>query len=368
MKKYFAIAFSCLILSCSPSALRIKQSGKYSSSDFKTIDVRIIAGAEKINIFTSAKLNSKYFSTVLNSKRSIEIKPTEVKSEMLLESSDGIIGVNGVKYRGSLIIRKIANRIEVCNRISLEDYLKGVVSCEMSGNWHIEALKAQAVAARTYAVYFLNKKSNINYDLDCTTSFQVYKGYSSESKSGNTAVDKTSGLIMTYDGEPVLSFFHSTCGGWTSDNGNVWSGKNLPYLKRIKCEYCSDSPKYEWKEKISVSEIKSLLEKNGKQTGKIKSINLKRSSERVITVIIRHSSGEIVLSGNEFRRIIGAERLRSLYFTTSISGKNIVFDGKGWGHGVGMCQYGAKKLAEKGKDYSFILKYYYSGINVKKGY
>jgi len=368
VKKYFAIAFSCLILSCTPSALRIKQSGRYSSSERKTIDVRVISGAEKINIFSTAKLNSKSFSSVSNSSRSIDIKSSEVKSEILFESSDGIIGVNGVKYRGSLIIRKIGTRIEVCNRISLEDYLKGVVSCEMSGNWHIEALKAQAVAARTYAVYFLNKKSNINYDLDCTTSFQVYKGYSSESKSGNTAVDKTSGLIMTYDGEPVLSFFHSTCGGWTSDNGDVWAGKNLPYLKRIKCEHCSDSPKYKWKETISASEIKSLLLKNGKQTGKIKSINLKRSSERVITVIIRHSKGEIVLTGNEFRRIIGAERLRSLYFTTSVSGKNIVFDGKGWGHGVGMCQYGAKRLAEKGKGYSYILKYYYSGVDIRKGY
>jgi len=368
VKKYFTIALSCFILSCSPSALRIKQGGKYTSTDHKTIDVRIISGSEKINIFSSANLYSKSDAFAVKSAKAIDIKSSEFKSEMIFESSDGIIGVNGVKYRGLLIVRKSGVKIDVCNRISLEDYLKGVVSCEMSGSWHIEALKAQAVAARTYAVYFLNKKSNVNYDLDSTTNFQVYKGYSSESKSGNTAVDKTSGLIMTYDGEPILSFFHSTCGGWTSDNGDVWTGKNLPYLKRVKCDYCTNSLKYNWKENISVTEIKSLLEKNGKQTGKIKSINLKRSSERVTGVIIRHSSGEIVLTGNDFRRIIGAERLRSLYFTTRVSGKNVVFEGKGWGHGVGMCQYGAKNLADGGKDYKYILKYYYSGVDIRKGY
>ena len=368
MKKYFAIAVSFLFLSCSPSALRVKQGGKYSSSDHKTIDVRIISGADKINIFSAAKLFSKQGSFYSDSKKAIEVKSSDVKSEYIYESSDGIIGVNGVKYRGLLIVRKLGSKLDVCNRISLEDYLKGVVSCEMSGNWHIEALKAQAVAARTYAVYFLNKKSNLNYDLDSTTNFQVYKGYSSESSTGNSAVEKTSGLIMAYKGEPILSFFHSTCGGWTSDNGDVWVGKNLQYLKRVKCEYCTESPKYSWKESISVNEIKSLLEKNGKQVSKIKSINIKRSSERVKTVIIRHSNGEIVLTGNEFRRIVGAERLRSLYFTTSVSGKTVSFEGRGWGHGVGMCQYGAKKLAEKGKNYSFILKYYYSGVDIRKGY
>ncbi|MBP7902407.1 MAG: SpoIID/LytB domain-containing protein [Spirochaetes bacterium] len=368
MKKYLAIAVSLVILSCSPSALRIKQGGKYSSSDSKKIDVRIISGTDKLSIYSSVKLYSKSDSFFVNPGKIKELRPSDVKSEIVFESSDGIVGVNGAKYRGLIIVRKSGSKLDVCNRISLEDYLKGVVSCEMSGNWHLEALKAQAVAARTYAVYFLNKKSNVNYDLDCTTSFQVYKGYSSESKSGNNAVDQTSGLIMTYDGEPVLSFFHSTCGGCTSDNGDVWNGKNLPYLKRIKCEYCKDSPKYSWKEIFSVSEIKSLLEKNGKQTGKIKSINLKRSSERVKDVIVRHTKGEIVLTGNDFRRIAGAERLRSLYFKTSVSGKNVVFEGKGWGHGVGMCQYGAKNLAERGKNFSYILKYYYSGVDIRKGY
>lgn len=312
---------------------------------------------------------------------------------------------DGYSYRGSIECMQPskASGITVVNVVPLEQYLYGVVGKEMSPSWSSEALKAQAVAARTYAVYHKNSFRNKGFDMTDDTRSQVYAGINGESPSIISAVDATKGEILTYKGKPIEAIFCATAGGWTENSENVW-GNYVPYLRGV-VDRSEKMPSYSWTVTTTPEKLAANLKAAGKNVGKIKSITLsplgKRPmdvsdrgvSGRVLSMTIQGSSGSVRLTGNAFQSIMGlkstlfdiyqgAEKKQkdskkdnkkksSRKMTFKIKDKKpITIYGFGWGHGLGMSQYGAYQMAQEQKNakntYRKILQHYYTGVKLDK--
>jgi len=279
-----------------------------------------------------------------------------------------LVDANSRRYRGQIEIRPNQNgKLDVINVLDIEDYLYGVMKPEISPNWPREAVKVQAVTARTFALYQKMKNQGKDWDLSATALSQVYGGFYSEDPMSNECVDQTRGVIITYQDKPILAQYHAACGGRTENAKNVW-GVELPYLQSISCPFCKDSPHYRWTARVSLREIAQSLNKGGLNVGKIYSIQslAKSGSGRITELKIVQSRGNEIISGNEFRLLLGPQKIRSTLFTMRMAGGDVIFDGRGWGHGAGMCQWGAKKLAEDGYDYKHILRYYFKDVKIEK--
>ncbi|MFH0839293.1 MAG: SpoIID/LytB domain-containing protein [Candidatus Omnitrophota bacterium] len=273
---------------------------------------------------------------------------------------DGRISVNGRYYRGDIVVSKKEGLLSVINILDIEDYLKGVLFHEVSPKWPIEVLRAQAIVARTFAYYqsMVNKKKE--YDVTSDTLSQVYGGLFSEKLKTNIAVDVTRGEILTYDGKVFPAYYHATCGGMTEDSSVLWN-IDIPPLRGTKCDLCNDSPHLAWNAKIALADIERKLRENGFYINGIEDIAIisYTPSGRVYELLIRSQEKEARISAKQFRQVLGSTLIRSAHFSVYMNGDFAIFKGLGWGHGVGMCQWGAKYLAELGKKASYILKFYY---------
>lgn len=360
-----------MLTSCTPSEkyLRTKNAGISTGTNYVRVLVKIDNNNFKISSESGLRVIDKKDSRIIFESKTggLNFYPEKIKNIYLIESDKNILYLNKVGYRGKLELHNVLGKIYIINILNIEEYLFSVVPSEMPSSWNIEALKAQAVASRTYSYYHLlkNKSKNI-YDLDSTTNFQVYKGISSETPSSIEAVTKTSGMIMTYNYEPIVAYFHSTSGGKTADDKDVWQGSDLLYLESVECKYSENSPHYEWTTELTINEIANALSRKYKRIDNIQKISFKKNNDRVIEVTVVHNNGTIKLSGNEFRMLFPPQKLKSTYFTAKRDKKSLIIQGRGWGHGVGMCQWGAKGRSEKGIKYEEILNYYYKDIKFKK--
>jgi stage II sporulation protein D len=237
----------------------------------------------------------------------------------------------------------------------------------MSAGWHPEALKAQAVAARTYVLYQRLLNAGREYDVVATTQDQVYRGRHGHDPRTRQAVEDTRGLVVAYQDAPILAAFSSTAAGPTEDAMNVWQ-KDLPYLKGVDCPFDANSPYFEWRNTVNVERLEANLRQQGYQVGTIASLTPFWYSRagRVMRVRILHSSGELILRGEDLRRVIGYGAVPSTQFQIDTFGRDIVLTGRGNGHAVGLCQWGAKELAERGYTYAAILNYYFPGTELKR--
>jgi stage II sporulation protein D len=254
----------------------------------------------------------------------------------------------------------------VINRVDLEEYVKGVVPAEVSSTWHPEMLKAQAVAARTYALYQQMLSATREYDVAATVQDQVYRGKQGIDAGVLRAVEDTRGLVVTYQDAPIYAAFSSTAAGLTEDAMNVWS-KEYPYLKGVECPFDLASPYYQWKSSFKVDTLEQNLRQQGFSVGTIATmtpLSLSRGG-RVATLRILHSGGVLILRGEELRKAVGYTIIPSTQFAIESIGQDVVLSGYGAGHAVGMCQWGAKELAELGYPFSTILRYYYPGTELQ---
>jgi stage II sporulation protein D len=240
--------------------------------------------------------------------------------------------------------------------------VKGVVPAEVNSSWHPEMLKAQAVAARTYALYQHMLSAARDYDVVATVQDQVYKGRNGVDAAVSRAVDETRGLVLTYDHAPIYAAFSSTAAGLTEDAMNVWS-KDYPYLKGVECPFDLESPYYHWTASFRVDKLEQSLRQQGFAVGAITSIEPLAFSRggRVAKLLVIHSAGELVLRGEDLRKAVGYSIVPSTQFTIDAVGQDVVLSGYGAGHAVGMCQWGAKELAALGYSFETILAYYYPG-------
>lgn len=271
---------------------------------------------------------------------------------------------NQKKYRGSfLALVSKSTKFNLIDELSVDDYLKGVLPREVIVSWPLESLKAQAVASRTYLASHMGRHRKEGFDLCATIHCQVYGGMEGEDPRTNKAVNETAGQILVHGGKPIGAFFHSNCGGQTEQILPVWGTPNRPYLPSVKCPYGTEDPHYEWLREFTRSEMIDLLRKQTPVSGSVlKSFRIKSKSEsgRAAVVEVETDRGRYPLSGNAFRMALNPGRMRSTLWTDVRKTRTgYLFKGRGWGHGVGMCQWGAKGLAELGRTYKQILRFYY---------
>ncbi len=279
--------------------------------------------------------------------------------------------VNNKIYRGNIIISSSSKGNNIINKLKIEDYLKGVLPKEVNSSWNQETLKAQAVISRTYALKNIGKHSKENFDVCSSICCQVYGGASCEAISCNKAIYDTCAQVLFYKDDIAQTFFHASCGGHTENPKYVWQCKidTPPYLKGRKDPYCKKSPHQKWTITLEENFIREKLIKAGHKVGKIKKISTsgKTPGEATEKIIIKHSKGKLKINSYTFRLAIDSFKIKSTaIFNIKNKNKKFIFEGKGWGHKVGLCQWGAKVMGEQKISYKKILEFYYPKTNIKK--
>jgi stage II sporulation protein D (peptidoglycan lytic transglycosylase) len=299
---------------------------------------------------------------------------------------------NGRRYRGELRVASTERGLIVVNRLPVESYLRGVVPSEIGDRapGEIEAVAAQAVAARSYTYVRLGGEPRGLYDVVASTTDQVYGGVEVEKPVADAAIEKTVGEVLLYAGRVVNAPYHSTCGGSTAEANEVWRTPGEPFLQRVSDQvpgsdryYCEPSPRFRWTETFDGQGLDAVLERylrsyaavprGGVGEPRMIAVETRTPSGRVGTLAIETDRGRFLLNGNDIRYVLrrpGGEILNSTYFSVEptigrdghITSLTIV--GTGYGHGVGMCQWGAIGRAREGQDYRTILQTYYPGTTV----
>ncbi len=305
---------------------------------------------------------------------------------------------NGKPYRGEMLVFAAGgDLVTVVNVVDLESYLRGVVPAEIgsSGPDRVEAVKAQTVAARSYTLAYLNRWRHRGFDLLPTASDQVYQGINGERSDVDEALRATCGVVAMHEDRPIEAFYSSTCGGTTAEPSEVWGRPARGYLKahrdrRRKSDdyFCKDSPFFRWSETWSGAELEKILKEtlpsrggapNPESWGALRDLRLKKKSKsrRVGELEIVFANETFSVGGDKVRWILrrpGGGGLRSALLLDIDVAKSrkgvrkVRIKGAGFGHGVGLCQYGALGMARAGYDYRQILRFYYKGIRLVRAY
>lgn len=282
-------------------------------------------------------------------------------------SSPSVVRINGRGYRGVIELHPFDKGILVVNELPLEEYLVGLINCEISSLWPAEAVKAQAVIARSYAIYQKDSRRGALYHLESSVMDQVYNGADIEDSRAARAVRETAGEVLVHASSVIQAFYHANCGGHTEAAGNVW-GADIPYLQGVECDYCLASPSARWELRLGLRKIESQLRSAGYQFGSIREIRCGKTngSGRLQSLTLVTSKGEARISAVNFRKSVGYAVLKSTNFSIRQKGDEVTFTGVGNGHGVGLCQWGAKQRAADGFSYREILGYYYPGTRLER--
>lgn len=284
---------------------------------------------------------------------------------IVLEPDNGtLLTWNNNVYAGKIFIVPANYTFLIVEHADLENYLYGVLPYEMSYSWPLEALKAQAVAARTFTLKTLENKKNKYFDLYSDVRSQMYKGGGKQYDSVRKAVDGTRAQVLTYNGQLFYTYYHGNCGGGT-DDVRSWTptATSIPPLSGASCAYDSHSKTHSWAMDIPAAKVMEYAKKAG-ISGTLKSVKVasKTHTGRATQLTIQTSKGRKNVSCPKFRLATG---LRSCKIThTSMKSQKVHFEGKGYGHGIGMCQDGANGMAKAGKNYQQILKNYYPGAKI----
>jgi SpoIID/LytB domain protein len=275
------------------------------------------------------------------------------------------------RFRGAIEVGITDSGKLLCvNEIPMEDYLRGVVPAEVPSSFAPEAIKAQAVAARTYAERGRGRHAALGFDLCDSTDCQVYSGGDRETERTDSSVAATRGAILTNGGKPICAMYHSDSGGGTESAAALGKGDELPYLASVDdAKYCTVKPKSDWSAKLSGRQLgQKLASRAGSRIGDVRSIQVVATNDsgRVSELQIEGESGSCRLSGAKFRELCGPTVIKSALFTVTHKGSGFEFTGRGYGHGLGLCQWGAQGMASApySKTAEEILKYYYAGVEI----
>lgn len=422
---FFSILFNFSLAFELPKTIRVGLS--YGSN---AVDSFVVSAPSGVMISDIGKMKGevtieKSSSNKIKVKNSSKSKSCSVDDEYGVSitpiEEDEFLSYNGKEYRGSLVIFRFDDSdMTVVNVLGLDEYLYGVVPKEIATGHPIEALKAQAVAARTYTCTKLGRYEKWKFDLTNTTSDQAYGGVAAEKEDTTKAVDKTSGEIVTYDGEPITTYYFSTSAGYTENSENVWTAK-LPYLVAVEDKYQPDNlATSNWSVTFTADKIKDILANKSQKIGNLLGVNIlkKSPSNAVLELEFKGSKDSYVVTKENTRLVYGTSDVKSQFYdietdasvsivdvdgntavknfsevrvATSkgsekvsseldkiiVKGKKeeakystiptkYILNGKGWGHGVGMSQSGAIGMAKEGFDYDEILKWYYTGTEIEE--
>ncbi|HSV95863.1 MAG TPA: SpoIID/LytB domain-containing protein [Spirochaetota bacterium] len=362
------VLFLAFLAGCAPSREFLLKKSTEIGAHKSYVRVLLLNTAKRVAVASPARMKISGLSdrrTHYDGKgRSVFFYPEKVKEPVVVESWDSPLSVNGAPFRGAIELHSRMGRLLVINVLTMDEYLSGVVPCEISSGWNVEALRAQAVAARSYAYYHIMNGTDTLFDLNATNRSQVYGGAGMETERTNKAVRDTSGQVASLDNKPILAFFHSTCGGSTIDGDKVWKGAGREYLRKVRCEYCAQSPHFVWEEMLTLYEIRLHLAKKYVGVGQVTGIAFRKEGGRVSHVTVDHKNGVVRLSGNDFRLLFPEKKIKSLLFEAVKTKNGLLLKGHGWGHGVGLCQWGANGMAERKAAYADILRHYYRGTRL----
>lgn len=356
----------------------------------RPIQVGIFVGVPSIYV---RQKNEELHITASRSKLRIKQKGKrqQTTERRVFKPTDGCIviatdkaSLNKACYEGEFVLTASGNKLNAINVIDIEKYLRGVVPYEIGrlDESKFEALKAQAVAARTYAYKHFGSRKAQGFDVYADTRDQVYKGIHSVSDVTDKAVRETEGVVMTYNGEFITAYYHSTCGGET-EGVVTWGRPNHPYLQNKPdlrpdgTPWCRESNYTEWTREFDESELRDLFQINAKEAkanvpsfSSIHAINILDTlkSGRIHTLEITTNNGKFTAKADKIRWLFkrGGTILPSSFFRIHRNGDQWILKGKGFGHGVGLCQMGARARAQAGQSYIQILTHYYPGITLEK--
>jgi stage II sporulation protein D len=350
----------------------------FSTSAFAEEEVRISLFADKKEVAVSGKSLAIYDaevgdriatgdSALVAKDGLVEVvaakKVVARAKSVIVEAKGGVRVASGV-YLGRIEVSTGARgALSVINRLPLETYLLGIIGSEMSPEWPIEALKAQAVAARTYAMqrHMMMRAANKPYDLESSVISQVYKGAERIRPSVIRAVKETRGEVVAHRHGLAEALFHSTCGGKTASAKSAF-GREVAYLSPRTCKWCRDSTRYSWKLEMPLAQVASKLGRY------LKGADDLERKDGASSVTLKAKRTEKKISPRQVREALGYTTLYSERFTAETKGKKVEIHGSGFGHGVGMCQWGARGMAVEGKTYREILEHYYFGAGLKRIY
>ena len=303
-------------------------------------------------------------------------------------SPTAALRLNGQDLAPRILVRLATDAtLQVVAQLDLEEYLLGVLAGEVPyEHWHPEALRTQAIASRSYAFYQLKRSAGEPYDVESTVMSQVFKAGYHSNPILSAAVNSTRGLVLTFNGEPFSAYFHSTCGGHTEPAHSVFPEQApIKPLAGVPCSFCQASPSFRWKVLLDKTALEQKLaalpaaDRPGislPRGARIESIEFLDAAgaplppfTRACHVNLRHSGGLVRLPGNQFRLLAGPRELKSLLFERVVdTGPALDISGRGFGHGVGLCQWGSQGMAQAGFNHAQILGKYYPGAALTRMY
>lgn len=379
------IPFVRVLLDESKSQVSVSADGSFA--------IECLSGGEQAVYYSAQPAvvkNDGGFIRVENHK-GLEIQSRLDEVNIIPRGNNNRIVLDGKRYRGILKILPRAQNMQLVNTLYIEDYLKGVVPPEIGerSEDEIEAVKAQAIAARTYAMAHLQQYPTELYDMKASIADQVYEGADAEMKLVNKGIEETAGRVLFYQDSYVNAYYHSTCGGLTDDISSVWDRPAIPYLKAVSDDAaCSWSKYFKWKEVFSEEQLRGRIEQylssdRGRdlRLGRIRDIRIteltpggrvaslsvhteydifKFQKDRIRWVLGRTSNPDLILPSDRFEVTIERDAAGDI--------RAVTFAGSGYGHGVGMCQCGAIGLSRAGWSFEQILTHYYTGVEIKKLY
>ncbi|MGQ0636607.1 MAG: SpoIID/LytB domain-containing protein [Planctomycetaceae bacterium] len=323
-------------------------------------------------------------TTVTATERGLKVGRHEFPTTRLevVPDRSPAVWVERDQYRGSVrLYRQPGGLVLAVNVVSLEHYVASVVDSEMPADFPEEARKAQAVVARTYAVYQMRQAGpEALVDLYASTRSQKYLGYqyrdgdrllAGETAAGRRAAADTAGQLCTYKGEVFCTYYCAVCGGSTVKGTEVFSDA-APPLQSVACDWCRDARLYRWTAEVSKRDAQTdllpLLKKSGQPGRTLSTVSLVRASPGALPQFdVQTDRRAVRVTGAELRQALAAHGLYSPRFTVTDRGTSLAISGRGHGHGVGLCQWGARGLALAGKNYEQILQHYYAGARISRG-
>lgn len=318
-----------------------------SRGDFK---IRFkYAGSKKITIDSRWKVSGSIW---INTDENIKI---------IRRGSRG-----GRNYQGKLELKPYNGGFYVINHVPIEQYLEGVLNAEISTDWDLDVVQAQAIISRTFALFKREQRLNKSWHVTAGHYDQVYHGVNISDHRSRVAIYNTKGVVVNYKGKLAQTYYHSNCGGTTEDPGNIWQF-SLPYLKIKSVPYGQKDPRYFWNHSISIRELQRIASKAGIIAPNLNDLYIENrtKSHRVANVVISNNKQSFRVSAKEFRKLAGYSKIQSLLFDVVQTANGYQFKGTGNGHGVGLCQWAAKEMADIGYRFDDILKYFYSDTNIQ---
>ena len=350
------------------------------------VQVAIVHQAESASIEPDGKVLVRApdgKASPLEWKGALALKPREgglrlatlkLPTETRLEPQDGAtIKVGAYRYRGALILRLDPGQtVSVVEDADLEEYLEGVLPYEMDPDWPLEALKAQAVVARSFAYANMGKFRKEGFDLTADTRSQMYRGVTSVNAVVRRAVTETHGEVLGWNGQLLRVYYHACCGGATENAAEAWGGdpKLTPKpLRGVKDPWCAVSPHMHWTAYFAWQDLMTAIEERHDLPGPLKSLKIghRDVAGYVRDFVARAGRAEVTIKSAELRSALGAADLKSTRISRLVvKKKGLEFFGAGSGHGVGLCQWGARIQAEKGRSYERILHFYFPGADLSE--